>query len=604
MFSRTSLGTLWRVAPPVAAATAILLLITGVFIVYSGEKSYRLEKVSETEVEARILASTVVAALTFDDRNAAQIYVGALYVNPEIEAAAVYDANGQPFAIYRRAAQLSVPAPAPDLGSAYAADRISVTSPVTQDGTVLGRVYVRALLEPLTRRYERYAVIALLVVMAGLVTAVLGASQSALSRSYTELSETNAQLETQIVERERAEEALRQAQKMEAIGQLTGGVAHDFNNILQVVLGNLGNAERLLQRGTPDQERLTRNVKAAIRASERAAVLTGQLLAFSRRQPLAPRPVDINKLIAGMSDLFHRTLGEPVEVETILAAGLWSTLADANQLESAILNLAVNARDAMPEGGKLTIETANAFLDETYVSREEDIRPGQFVMVAVSDTGTGMPPDVIAKAFDPFFTTKDIGQGTGLGLSQVYGFIKQSGGHAKIYSEVGEGTTIKLYLPRLIDAGAADEEPSFQRARLRGGAEAILVVEDEGDVRGFVVDMLRELGYDVIEAADGPAALAALARRSEIRLLFTDIGLPGTLNGRQLADQAVQLRPGLKVLYTTGYARNAIVHQGRLDPGVELISKPFTHAALATRIRAVLDTEPAVGGATTSSSAG
>jgi len=592
MAGRASFGKLWRAAPLIAGATAVLLLITGVLVVYSGEASYRREKIEEVDAQARILASTVVAALTFDDRNAAEIYVGALDVNPEIEAAAIYDGNGQPFAIYRRAPTLSVPAPAPELGPSHADDRLSVTTAVMQGPTPLGRVYVRAVLEPLRSRYERYAVIGLLVVMAALVTAVLGVTQSALSLSYRELEQANAELKAQIAEREKVEEALRQAQKMEAIGQLTGGVAHDFNNILQVVLGNLGNVERQLQRGgLTDSGLLERGIKAAIRASERAAVLTGQLLAFSRRQPLAPKPVDVNRLIGGMSDLLHRTLGERVEVETILGARLWQTLADANQLESALLNLAVNARDAMPSGGKLTIETANAYLDEAYAAIEEDMRAGQFVVVAVSDTGTGMSPEVIRKAFDPFFTTKDIGQGTGLGLSQVYGFIKQSGGHAKIYSELGEGTTIKLYLPRLLTAGAVDDPPVV-RSALRGGAEIILVVEDEADVRGFVVDMLRELGYEVIEAADGPAALSVLEARPDIKLLFTDVGLPGSFNGRQLADEASRRRPDLKILYTTGYARNAIVHQGRLDPGVELINKPFTYMALAARIRAVLDGTP------------
>ena len=532
----------------------------------------------------------MVAALIFDDRGAAQGYVGALDANPEIEAAAVYDANGQIFAIYRRLSALRVPAPAPELGTVLADDRLGITVPVMQDKAVLGRVYVRAVLEPLTTRYERYAVIGLLVVMAALVTAVLGITQAALSRSYGELSEANAELEAQIAGREKAEEALRQAQKMEAIGQLTGGVAHDFNNILQVVLGNLGNVERHLQRGGEiDPRAVDRGVKAAIRASERAAVLIGQLLAFSRRQPLAPKPLDINRLLGGMADLLHRTLGERVEVETILGARLWQTLADANQLESAILNLAVNARDAMQEGGKLTIETANTYLDEAYAAFEEDVRAGQFVVLAVSDTGTGMTPEVIAKAFDPFFTTKDIGQGTGLGLSQVYGFIKQSGGHAKIYSEAGEGTTIKLYLPRLLTAGATDEAEPAVRSALRGGAEVILVVEDEADVRGFVVDMLRELGYEIVEAGDGQTALSALDQRPDIQMLFTDVGLPGSFNGRQLADEAARRRPDLKVLYTTGYARNAIVHQGRLDPGVELLNKPFTYAALAARVRAVLD---------------
>ena len=590
MTGQRSLGRLWKSAPLIAGATAILLLIIGVLVVYSGEASYRREKIEEVDVQARVLASTVVAALTFDDRDAAQNYVNALDVNSEIEAAAIYDAGGQPFAIYRRAPPLSVPAPAPALGVMHQDDRISVTTAVTQGPAQVGRVYVRAVLEPLTSRYERYAVIGLLVVMAALVTAVLGITQSALSRSYGELAEANVALEAQIAEREKVEEALRQAQKMEAIGQLTGGVAHDFNNILQVVLGNLGNIERQLQRGpSPDPQRLDRGVKAAIRAGERAAVLTGQLLAFSRRQPLAPKPLDVNRLIGGMSDLLHRTLGEAIEVETVLGGRLWQILADANQLESAILNLAVNARDAMPSGGKLTIETANAYLDEAYAATEEDVRAGQFVVVAVSDTGTGMSPEIIRKAFDPFFTTKDVGQGTGLGLSQVYGFIKQSGGHAKIYSEVGDGTTIKLYLPRLLGANAVEETVAVTRSAMPGGAEVILVVEDEADVRSFVTDMLRELGYEVIEAADGATALGAIETRPDIRLLFTDVGLPGSFNGRQLAEEASRRRPDLKILYTSGYARNAIVHQGRLDPGVELINKPFTYAALAARIRAVLD---------------
>jgi signal transduction histidine kinase len=404
------------------------------------------------------------------------------------------------------------------------------------------------------------------------------------------LERTNSELRSEMQRRELAEDMLRQAQKMEAIGELTGGVAHDFNNILQVILGNLGNIERRLQHGGElDIAALRRAVGAALSGGERAAVLTSQLLAFSRRQPLAPKAVDINRLIRGMSDLLHRTLGETIEVETIFGARLWQTFADANQLESAILNLAVNARDAMPLGGKLTIETANTFLDEDYAASEEDVRPGQFVLIAVSDTGAGMTAETIAKAFDPFFTTKDVGKGTGLGLSQVYGFIKQSGGHTKIYSEIGEGTSVKLYLPRLSGSDKPASDSMTDRAPLRGGTETILLVEDEVDVRNFAAEMLSELGYDVIEAKDGPAALALIEQRPDIRLLFTDVGLPGGLNGRQLADQAIALRPRLKVLYMTGYARNAIVHHGRLDEGVELLNKPFNSAALAARVRAVLD---------------
>jgi signal transduction histidine kinase len=581
---------LWRFTPLIALATAIALLIAGILIVYSGERSYRAQKADEAEVQARILAATVTAALTFDDRKAADSYLAALEVNPEIELAAVYDAGGKLFAVYRRSAAVTVPLAAPEAGLKVGGDRIDATAPVVQgEAPVVGRAYIRMVLEPMMRRYERYAVIALLVIMAGLLTAVLGGAQSALARINRQLANANDRLQAEIAEREKAEAALRQAQKMEAIGQLTGGIAHDFNNILQVILGNLGSIEMRLGRGSVEPGSLLRSVESAIRAGDRAAVLTAQLLAFARRQPLRPQPIDANRLLTEMSDLLHRTLGEAVEVETVFGARLWQTVADANQLESAILNLAVNARDAMPDGGKLTIETANAYLDEAYAENDPDVRPGQYVLIAVTDTGAGMAPEVIDKAFDPFFTTKDIGQGTGLGLAQVYGFMKQSGGHAKIYSERGEGTTVKLYLPRLLKEPGAGTSQAAAPPVPRGALEPILVVEDEAEVRVFVVDMLRELGYEVIEASEGDAALLLLERRTDIRLLFTDIGLPGGMNGRQLADAARRLRPELKILYTTGYARNAIVHQGRLDPGVELINKPFTYASLAARIRAVLD---------------
>ena len=388
-----------------------------------------------------------------------------------------------------------------------------------------------------------------------------------------------------ITERRQIEEQLRQAQKMEAVGQLTGGVAHDFNNLLTVIMGNLDN----LQRHLPDRPEPQRMAQAIMRAASRAATLTHRLLAFARRQPLEPRPVDVNKLVGAMSDLLRRSLGETIVIETVQAGGLWQTLADPNQLENALLNLAVNARDAMPQGGKLTIETANAFLDEAYATLHQGVASGQYVLMAVSDTGVGMTRDVVEKAFEPFFTTKEVGQGTGLGLPQVYGFVKQSGGHVKIYSEPNEGTTVKLYLPRLLSSEQPTDAPGEvtpEPARTAG--ETILVVEDDDDVRGYSADILRDLGYRVVEAPEGAAALAALDSEPHIRLLFTDVGLPGGLNGRQLADEARRRRPDLKVLFTTGYARNAIVHQGRLDPGVELIVKPFTAASLATKIRNIL----------------
>jgi signal transduction histidine kinase/DNA-binding response OmpR family regulator len=387
-----------------------------------------------------------------------------------------------------------------------------------------------------------------------------------------------------------AEAALRQAQKMEAIGQLTGGVAHDFNNLLAVVLGSLETLRRRTVAGAiaPTDASFLRLVDAALQGGHRAALLTQRLLAFSRRQPLDPKPVNPNRLVSDMAELLHSTVRENVRIETVLAAGIWWTLLDANQLESAILNLAVNARDAMPEGGLLTIETANSHLDEAYAGRHEEVTPGQYVMIAVSDTGAGMDAQTLSRAFDPFFTTKGIGEGTGLGLSQVYGFVKQSGGHVKIYSEPGQGTTVRLYLPRL--SGGIGESEVAEPARALGAAdgEVILVVEDDPHVRAYSIDMLTELGYRTLDAENGAAALALLEAHPEIRLLFTDVGLPGGMNGRQLADEAQRRRPELKVLYTTGYARNAIIHHGRLDPGLDLIVKPYTFPALAQKLRAVL----------------
>jgi len=383
------------------------------------------------------------------------------------------------------------------------------------------------------------------------------------------------------------QEQLHQSQKMEAIGQLTGGVAHDFNNLLTVIIGNLDAIWRNLP---PEDSRLRRAVDQANRGAQRAATLTQQLLAFARRQPLNPKPSDINRLVADMSDLLRRTLGENVSVETVLAGGLWRVDVDPHQLESAILNLAVNSRDAMPNGGKLTIETANAHLDEDYAESFAELRAGQYVVLCVSDTGSGMPRDVLARAFDPFFTTKPIGQGTGLGLSQVYGFVKQSNGHIRIYSEVGEGTSVKIYLPRLME-GAVTDEPERPTVIPEGRPdETILVVEDDDDVRIYSTESLRELKFNVLEASNAESALALLEEHPEITLLFTDVGLPG-LNGRELVDTARRIRPDLKVLFTTGYARNAIVHQGRLDPGVHLLTKPFTRAQLALRMREVLDME-------------
>jgi PAS domain S-box-containing protein len=398
-----------------------------------------------------------------------------------------------------------------------------------------------------------------------------------------------AKVTRDLTERREAEERQRQSQKMESVGQLTGGVAHDFNNLLTVIVGNLEALQRHLESSSPDQDRLRRSAANAMRGARRAESLTQRLLAFSRQQPLEPRSLDVGRLVSGMSDLLRRTLGEQIAVETVLAGGLWHAHADPSQLEIAIVNLAVNARDAMTNGGKLTIETANVQLDEVYASAQAEVVPGQYVMLAVSDNGTGMTEDVKAKAFDPFFTTKDIGHGTGLGLSQVYGFVKQSRGHVKIYSEPGEGTTVKIYLPRYhVETEEVPERP-VQALPRGAGHETVLVVEDDGDVRNYTTETLRDLGYRVLEASNGAAALQILEHHPDVAVLFTDVGLPGGMNGRRLAEEACQRRGTIKVLFTTGYARNAIVHEGRLDPGVELLTKPFTQAALAEKLRDILD---------------
>jgi signal transduction histidine kinase/CheY-like chemotaxis protein len=581
-----------NVMPFVAAGGVLLLVLAGAVMIMYNEQAYKEAKTQQVQAQSRILASTVSAALAFDDRKAAQEYVNALAVDPQTQVAAVYDARGTLFAGYSRSPGRQAPTAIRD-GTPVDSDQLVVTVPVRQANTTLGTVYLQTAIDPISRRFERYGILALLVTMAALIFVMLGIAQGRLAdanerlrKQGMDLEDANENLRSQIEQRENAEGALRQVQKMEAMGQLTGGIAHDFNNLLQVIIGNL---EVLQRRNLVANDDGKRMVASAVRNAERASTLTQRLLAFARRQPLNPKSLDVNRLVNGMSELLHRTLGESIRIETVLTGGIWRVAADANQLENALLNLAVNARDAMETGGKLTIETSNAFLDDAY-ARANEIKPGQYVVVAVTDTGTGMPSDVMQKAFEPFFTTKDVGKGSGLGLSQVYGFIKQSEGHAKIYSEPGDGTTIKLYLPRLAVAGEGAETAAEVQALPEGSSERlILVVEDDEDVRAHAVAILKELGYSVLEAGDGRSALRTLEAHPEVQLLFTDVGLPGGVNGRQLADDARQRYPELLVLFTTGYARNAIVHQGRLDPGVELITKPFTFAALATKVHALFE---------------
>jgi signal transduction histidine kinase len=400
-----------------------------------------------------------------------------------------------------------------------------------------------------------------------------------------ELEKANEDLKSQMTERERVEASLRQSQKMEAVGQLTGGLAHDFNNLLTGISGSLELTRARLSQGKADS--VDRYITTAQEAVKRAAALTHRLLAFSRRQALEPKPTNVNRLVTGMEELIRRTVGPAIHVEVVGAGGLWSTLVDPNQLENALLNLCLNARDAMPQGGRLTIETANRWLDERG-ARDHDIAPGQYISLCVTDTGTGMEPDVAAHAFDPFFTTKPLGQGTGLGLSMIYGFARQSGGQIRIYSEVGKGTTMCLYLPR------HDDDPNFNAANFPeaseslGDGEVVLVIDDEPSIRMLITDVLSDTGYSVLEASDGPAGLRVLQSAARIDLLITDVGLPGGMNGRQVADAARTLRPDLRVLFITGYAENALMGNGHLEKGMHVLAKPFEVERLAIKIRELL----------------
>ena len=407
----------------------------------------------------------------------------------------------------------------------------------------------------------------------GELMALLNQTAQSLEQQRNDIAELNVRLQ--------------KSQRMEAIGQLTGGIAHDFNNLLLVVSGS---AEILLEEatGNPDQIRLLQSITKAAR---RGGALTQRLLAFAGKQALDPKPVDLNRLVAGLDPMLRRTLGEHIQIELIRAGGLWPALVDQSQLENALLNLCLNARDAMAGGGRLTIETANVRLDEEYAARTGDIPPGQYVMLAVSDTGQGIAPEHLQRVFEPFFTTKETGKGTGLGLSMVYGFVKQSAGHVAIYSEPLQGTTVKLYLPRASGAAAVVATTDDEDVVV-GGGDIVLLVEDDDEVRQVAVASLRSLGYTVIETSDGPSAMAVLEQRADVKLLFTDIVMPGGMNGRALADAARRLRPELQVLYTSGYTENAIVHQGRLDEGALLLSKPYRRIDLDRAVRAALAQKP------------
>jgi signal transduction histidine kinase len=459
--------------------------------------------------------------------------------------------------------------------------------------------------ELLTSRQERsrqlrlgLSIVIGLALFAAIVLAVILAAST--RHALRGLLDRTIELQAESARRLEVEETLRQVHKMEAVGQLTGGIAHDFNNLLTIIIGNLDSMKRRLSKldGSASvsdvTESLMKPLEGALRGAGNAAQLTHRLLAFSRRQALEPARVDLNRLVADMLDMLRRSIGEQINIETVLSAGLWPSFADPHQLENVLLNLALNARAAMPNGGCLTIETANAYLDETYAEQFGDVDKGQYVLLSVTDTGTGIRKDIIDRVFEPFFTTKTAGEGTGLGLPMVHGFVKQSGGHIRIYSEEGHGTTVKVYLPRLSQADEVSAVPTAKppdvapvpRAEPH---ETILLVEDNDGVRDYATRVLEELGYRVIGTADARAALELLAKKAHIDLLFTDVVLPGAITGRVLADKAKAMRPLLPVLFTTGYTRNAIVHQGRLDPDVHLLNKPYTQQELARKVRELLD---------------
>jgi signal transduction histidine kinase len=564
----------WSAAPLAIVAMVVLLLLAGIGVIVQSEAAYRDLQQQETRVQADILAASVAAPLDFGDTVAADEALETIHVNRQVRSVGVYDARGVLVAGYGR----DGPGPPRRLAeppAAAAGNAVTASVPVTSRGERIGTVVLAADPEPVSRRLSRYLVIGLLIVMAALVVAVLGVAQSTLRRVNRQLEEradalagANAELKVQVSERSKAEEQLRQAHKMQALGQLTGGIAHDFNNLLTVIQGS---ADMLRRPGLAEDKRV-RFAEAVVQASSRAAALTGQLLAFARRQPLQPEVIDLNELILGMTDLLDRTLGERIEVTTALAARACTVEADRTQLESALLNIAVNARDAMPDGGRLAIRTAAA----------HDAECGAMIALSVTDSGAGMDEDTLNRAFEPFFTTKMTGKGTGLGLSQVYGFASQSGGDVRIASRPGEGTTVTLLLPC---SGSAEDVRTVEanRGLRRGRTGRILLVEDNDDVGEFAEALLDELGHDVVRVRSGEEALGrALAERFD--LVFTDVVMPG-MSGLDLAGRLAEQRAGLPVILTTGYS-DEITRSGA--GGRPVILKPYRPETLAEAIEQAL----------------
>ena len=565
----------WGLFPLIALTIAVALLAAGVAMAFYGERSYKEQKIRDLSVQAQILASTVTAALVFDDQAAAEEYVNALKANPEVLSAAVYNAHGALVASYSRGA--SVPVTVELDAPRFVEDRVIVVTPVTQGRVRHGTVYLEAITEPVLQRILRYGVIGLLIIMASLVAAVFGVAHAALTRANArlksqaaDLAQTNRLLQTQMREREMAEEALRQSQKMEAIGQLSGGIAHDFNNLLTIVKGNLQLLQRRLAAGRTD---VARYVDLAMDGVTRATSVTQRILAFSRRQPLSPKPVNLSRLITDVELLLRHSSGSGIEVETRLESDWW-VLCDPSQMENVVINLVINARDAMPSGGKVIIETSDVNGGFTAI---DEVPPGEYVLLSVIDTGVGMTPEVLSKAIDPFFTTKPQGQGTGLGLSMIFGYIKQSKGYLHIASQPGKGTTVTILLPRYIGDEIGQTAPATAAmpvdAAMTSTVPTVFVVEDEVLVRTLAVEAIREAGYRVIEEGDGKAALDKLQSGADIDLLVSDVRLPG-VNGFQLAEYGLDNRPTMKVVLMTGFTQDPLP-QKLAEAGVRVLYKPY-----------------------------
>jgi signal transduction histidine kinase/CheY-like chemotaxis protein len=566
--------------PVIGAAAATLLLVTGIGAGIYNEQVYWMQKSRAVDAQARILAASVTAALAFDDRATAREYVEALRANAEVEAAGVYGQDGALVASYARGDARPPARAAGPLGAEVRGGRVRVQEPVAENHTRLGRVFLQTAPEPIGARLARHTGVALLLMMGSLLVAVLGRAQEVmrrangeLQRRAGELAQANERLREQMEEREKAEEALRQSQKMEAVGQLTGGVAHDFNNILMVASSGLDLLDR-----TADPGRRHKVMDAIRQAIDRGASLTRQLLSISRRTALQPQAIDLAARVDGMRVLLDRSLREDVRVDFDLPADLWLVEVDPSQLEVALLNIAVNARDAMPNGGRITISARN------HPGMNDGELLGDYVEIAVADEGVGMSREVLGRIFEPFYTTKSVGKGTGLGLSQVYGFTKASGGDARVESAPGQGTTVRLFLPRTHMVAPIEHGPGQADAAPRGEGEQVLLVEDDEAVAALVEEMLRGLGYKVLHAPSAMAALSLLERTPKVELVFSDMVMPGRLNGMDLAREIARRRPDVPILLTTGFSEAAAA---ATREGISLLLKPYRIEDLAEAITRV-----------------